>query len=139
MSRRSTRLGAIKKKSVSRETEIEPNTRARKLERQLNVDKKRSASVPAVRRRRALSSGSRDESEEETSLNTPVNEEHVLAAHDGCSYRGKPGSHPEAGEQVLSEPGRVCRAGGEVSSDNLESDADVSIEWDSAYDKCRPL
>ena len=102
MSRRSTRLGAIKKKSVSRETEIEPNTRARKLERQLNVDKKRSASVPAVRRRRALSSGSRDESEEETSLNTPVNEEQVLAAHDGCSYRDKPGSYPEAGKQVLS-------------------------------------
>ena len=48
MSRRSTRLEAIKKKSVSRETELEPSTRASKLKRQLNVDKKRSASVPAV-------------------------------------------------------------------------------------------
>ena len=95
MSRRSTRLGAIKKKSVSRETELEPSKRARKLERQLNVDKKRSASVPAVGRRRAQSSGSRDESEEETSLNTPVNEEQVWAAHDGCSYCGKAGSHPK--------------------------------------------
>ena len=93
------------------------------------MDKKRSASVPAVRRRRALSSGSRDESEEETSLNTPVNEEQVLAAHDGCSYRGKPGSHLEAGEQVLSKAVQLNSAGGElkVSSDNLETDADSSI------------
>ena len=42
---------------------------------------------------------------------------------------------------MLSKAGQLNSAGGElkVSSDNLESDADASIEWDSAYDKCSPL
>ena len=108
MSRRSSRLKAAKD-PVPEELEV----KSRRLERQQNVDK-RSTSVP-VRRRRALSSGSR-ESESENSLRTPATK-----------------------GQVVGEPVQLVSAGCDpkVSSDNFETDD--SIEWDSSYDKCSPL
>ena len=107
MSRRSSRLKAAKD-PIPDELEVKP-----RLVRQQNVEKK-STTVP-VKRRRALSSASR-ESEGETSLRTPATK-----------------------GQVEGEPIQLVSAGCDlkVSSDNFETDD--SIEWDSSYDKCSPL
>ena len=107
MSRRSSRLKAAK------DPVPEELRKSRRLERQQNVEK-RSTSVP-VRRRRALSSESR-ESEGETSLRPPATK-----------------------GQEVGEPVQLVIAGCDpkVSSDNPESDD--GIEWDSSYDKHSPL
>ena len=84
MPRKSERLETINNRSVSEESsQPKPETRARNLERQRRVEKRRSTSVP-IQRRRILSSGSGGSDQEEILLASTESIEWD-SSYDKCS------------------------------------------------------
>ena len=84
MPRKSERLETINNRTVSEESsQPKPETRARNLERQRRVEKRRSTSVP-IQRRRILSSGSGGSDQEEILLASTESIEWD-SSYDKCS------------------------------------------------------